>query len=126
LSVIKKMTDTIVAEVTTLEELCKTANNLLKASAPTMHNGLWHETVQKWRSTWGKHQVKPEKRSPEINKILDSLIDGSREDAIKTDRCINPPIGCSKPATEFRDTLSEKEFKISGLCQNCQDRIFRI
>lgn len=27
---------------------------------------------------------------------------------------------------EFRDSLSIKEFRISGLCQNCQDRIFGV
>ncbi len=34
---------------------------------------------------------------------------------------------CTKdidPSTEFRDTLSIKEFSISGLCQACQDSIF--
>jgi len=28
------------------------------------------------------------------------------------------------PDIEFRDELSRKEFKISGLCQNCQDKTF--
>lgn len=27
---------------------------------------------------------------------------------------------------EFRDSLSIKEFKISGLCQKCQDKIFGV
>ncbi len=34
---------------------------------------------------------------------------------------------CNKKIDEekdFRDSLSRKEFKISGLCQNCQDKIF--
>jgi hypothetical protein len=26
--------------------------------------------------------------------------------------------------TEFRDEISRQEFKISGLCQACQDKIF--
>ena len=26
---------------------------------------------------------------------------------------------------EFKDTLSRKEFKISGLCQKCQDGFFK-
>ncbi len=26
---------------------------------------------------------------------------------------------------EFRDALSEKEFEISGLCQFCQDEVFK-
>ncbi len=26
---------------------------------------------------------------------------------------------------EFRDTLSKKEYSISGMCQKCQDKTFR-
>ena len=35
---------------------------------------------------------------------------------------------CNKkvdPKTEFRNELSRKEFKISGLCQDCQDNTFK-
>ena len=28
------------------------------------------------------------------------------------------------PNTEFNDTLSLKEYRISGLCQKCQDGVF--
>jgi hypothetical protein len=31
---------------------------------------------------------------------------------------------CANPIGEFRDELSVKEFKISGMCQNCQDEVF--
>jgi len=33
---------------------------------------------------------------------------------------------CKKPIVkdEFKDELSEKEYKISGLCQKCQDDMF--
>ena len=31
---------------------------------------------------------------------------------------------CGKPATNFRDTLSAKEYTISGFCQSCQDKTF--
>lgn len=35
---------------------------------------------------------------------------------------------CKKPidATTFRDELSLKEFKISGMCQKCQDDFFGV
>ena len=37
---------------------------------------------------------------------------------------------CKKPISgarteEFRDELSREEYKISGLCQECQDELFR-
>jgi hypothetical protein len=31
---------------------------------------------------------------------------------------------CGLPAKEFKDKLSAKEHKISGLCQKCQDSVF--
>ena len=30
---------------------------------------------------------------------------------------------CGKKITEFRDSLSKKEYEITGVCQECQDRI---
>lgn len=33
-------------------------------------------------------------------------------------------VSCGKPATDFRDDLSRKEFDISGLCQVCQGNFF--
>lgn len=35
-----------------------------------------------------------------------------------------PFCGCDTTNMKFRDKLSEKEFKISGLCQKCQDKTF--
>lgn len=53
---------------------------------------------------------------------IEALLPG-RRDAIKSDRCIDT-FGCGGPATEFRDALSAKEYRISGLCQTCQDGVF--
>ena len=66
--------------------------------------------------------AEPSKKSPGIEKFLNDI--SGRTSAINQDRCINPPIGCSGPATEFRDELSKREYTISGLCQKCQDEIF--
>lgn len=33
-------------------------------------------------------------------------------------------ISCARPAVEFKDDLSVKEAKITGLCQDCQDELF--
>ncbi len=32
---------------------------------------------------------------------------------------------CKDIITKFRDELSLKEYKISGLCQECQDEVYR-
>jgi hypothetical protein len=31
---------------------------------------------------------------------------------------------CAEPNVQFTDALSRKEYQISGLCQNCQDKMF--
>lgn len=31
---------------------------------------------------------------------------------------------CNKPIGVFRDALSKREFEISGICQECQDKVF--
>lgn len=47
-----------------------------------------------------------------------------RPEAIRLGFCALPPLGCGKPATGFRDALSEREYGISGMCQECQDEIW--
>lgn len=32
---------------------------------------------------------------------------------------------CGRKITPFRDTLSLKEFRISGMCQKCMDKTFK-
>jgi hypothetical protein len=54
---------------------------------------------------------------------IDLLYPG-RNEAIKAEKCIAPPIGCGGEATVFEDLISEKEYQISGLCQKCQDEVF--
>ena len=44
----------------------------------------------------------------------------SRTDAIKNNICVF----CGEPASVFKDELSKREFSISGLCQNCQNKVF--
>lgn len=58
-----------------------------------------------------------------MNKEIMSMFGFGEELArIKNCRC---PF-CRKPVLEenFRDELSKKEFRISGLCQSCQDEYF--
>jgi hypothetical protein len=66
--------------------------------------------------------AEPSRKSPEMTKLLDQLTD--RSYSIGADRCVEPPYGCGRSATEFRDRTSKKEFSISGLCQYCQDLLF--
>lgn len=43
-----------------------------------------------------------------------------RKGSIEADECTQ----CCKPASTFKDALSRREFTISGLCQECQNRFF--
>lgn len=50
--------------------------------------------------------------------------EAQRPEAIALNFCVLPPFGCGEPVTGFRDALSEREYGISGMCQNCQDEVF--
>ena len=67
--------------------------------------------------------MKPTIKSPEISGLLEKM--AGRTTAIESNKCVRKPIGCGEPIKGFRDELSEREYRISGLCQNCQDEIFR-
>lgn len=66
----------------------------------------------------------PTKKSEAMESILTKLTGVDRRATIESDRCFPPPIGCGKEVTSFRDSQSEKEYSISGLCQECQDEVF--
>lgn len=68
--------------------------------------------------------MEPTKKNPVINKLLSEIAGVDREETIKGNKCVPPPIGCGWVITGFRDDLSAKEYAISGLCQECQDKIF--
>ena len=60
-----------------------------------------------------------------VRQDLDTLTSVMRDrpDAIKEGRCIGKPIGCGGPAIEFRDEPSRQEYRITGFCQACQDKL---
>lgn len=65
-------------------------------------------------------------KSPFIKKALDNMSENSFgrrvSQSIYEDICVS----CGKPAVEFKNALSCKEYRISGLCQNCQDEVFAL
>jgi hypothetical protein len=66
----------------------------------------------------------PTKKSPEMEAQLTSTFGFDRRDSIVANRCVPAPIGCGGDASVFRNDLSRREFRISGLCQACQDKIW--
>lgn len=61
----------------------------------------------------------------ELRRPVDDVFpEAHRQVAMATGFCASPPIGCGQKAMAFRDEISAREYKITSLCQHCQDRIF--
>ena len=67
----------------------------------------------------------PSMKSPSMEKFLDEMSEKTygrtRTGSIKKDICVE----CGGPAKSFRDDVSRREYPISGLCQKCQDKVFK-
>ena len=63
----------------------------------------------------------PSHKSPAIDLLLSSVMGKSREIQIASNQCMT----CAGDAVDFTDDLYRKEYTISGMCQECQDIIFR-
>jgi hypothetical protein len=68
------------------------------------------------------NMAKPTKKSPEMEKLIDSMNPSGRKrvDSIKNNVCTM----CGQPAIQFKDELAKKEYTISGMCQECQDKFW--
>lgn len=53
-------------------------------------------------------------------KPIDWLTGGRHSLCIEEGVCTQ----CSEEVVEFKDELSAREYKISGLCQKCQDKLW--
>ena len=60
----------------------------------------------------------PTPKAPHMEQYLETLY--GRTTAIQLDYCVI----CRKPATQFSDELSAKEYTTSGMCERCQDVVF--
>lgn len=52
------------------------------------------------------------------------VIHDARNRAVEAGLCLDPPTGCGMIAAAFRDALSAAEYRITGLCQSCQDGMY--
>lgn len=68
--------------------------------------------------------AEPTQKSKAMEKLLHDLTGQDRRTVIRSDMCMAAPYGCGGPATDFTDDVSAREYRISGLCQSCQDNIF--
>lgn len=65
-------------------------------------------------------------KAKNIKRLLDKMssekpFTNTRSKAIDANLCTF----CEKPNLNWRDQLSRKEYKLSGMCQTCQDQYFK-
>jgi hypothetical protein len=65
--------------------------------------------------------AQPTEKVEGIDRIITRFFGFDRKEAILNNVCG----WCKKPAIEFRDELSEQEYRISAMCQQCQDETFK-
>jgi hypothetical protein len=63
-------------------------------------------------------------RNNEIQNFLDNLSRNAFGRTSKQAQEAKICTYCGKSATEFKDEKSEREYKITGYCQACQDEVF--
>jgi hypothetical protein len=56
--------------------------------------------------------------------IINELGEDGKKWVVNVERKQCPSCGKSINEKKFRDKISMKEYKISGLCQSCQDEVF--
>ena len=64
--------------------------------------------------------MEPSWKSPALEKSLETMFGKPRVDCIKQNICMT----CDNTNVQFRDTISRKEYSISGMCQVCQDNTY--
>ena len=64
--------------------------------------------------------VNPSSKAPSIDMILSAITGKSRELTMAENKCMV----CKGDASDFKDSLSFREYHISGMCQGCQESIF--
>jgi len=64
--------------------------------------------------------AKPTQKSPEVEAKINAFSGSNRQESIRSNTCA----WCSGPAAVFSDSLSRKEYTISGMCQACQEKAY--
>ena len=64
--------------------------------------------------------MEPTNKSLPIDAFLKAIMGKDRVEVINSRRCMT----CNRGADYFKDEVSRREYSISGMCQNCQDRFF--
>ena len=68
--------------------------------------------------------AQPTQKSFTMESALRDMFGFDRGIHIVANQCVTSPVGCGGAADLFTDEVSKREYRISGLCQKCQDSIF--
>jgi hypothetical protein len=63
-------------------------------------------------------------RHPTIQNFLDNISRQAHGRTSTEAQAEKICTSCGKPATEFKDEKSVREYRITGYCQSCQDEVF--
>lgn len=55
-----------------------------------------------------------------LEELTEQLFDRSRSLSMFHLTCVT----CGDPIGKFKDEVSQREYRISGMCQECQDEVF--
>lgn len=64
--------------------------------------------------------MKATPKAPVIDQVLSSLTGRDRQECVARRICMT----CGAQVAFLRDEASLEEFRISGMCQQCQDEVF--
>ena len=67
------------------------------------------------------------RKAPNMQRVLDNLANRVGDRTGSGVRVKGKCATCPRefdPETEFKDELSKREYRITGTCQRCQDRLF--
>ena len=69
--------------------------------------------------------MKPSEKAPSLDTMIKQMFGFDRKDAIENNRCVPKPIGCGQDIDpDSYEPTYRAEYVISGLCEDCQKRIF--
>jgi hypothetical protein len=74
----------------------------------------------------GDRRIEPSEKSLPVGMFLEERY--GRTSAINDGKCVPEPVGCGRQLTQEEveewDRLTLKEYTISGMCKDCQDKFF--
>ncbi len=69
--------------------------------------------------------MKSNSKTEAVESVLQGMFGFDRRTCIQNMICVPKPIGCGNPLDGYMSEIEQAEYRISGLCANCQREIFK-